>query len=380
MFDGRFPATLRRPGAARRRDRRRRRGVALGRRAAAERRVQRGRRPPVERVRLRARRASTRCAAARGTSTPASHDMDLNGVCASLCFPSFLPGFVGPAAHARPDDAELALRRDARLRTTGTSRRGAAPYPGRVRPAARSRGCATRRSRPTRSARNAARGFKAVTFSEAPEQARAAVDPHRLLGPVPGRVRGDRDGRVPPRRVVGRRHRHDRARRAARDDRRCCSSRYGMYAAVDWLYSRIPVRFPEPQDLPVRGRHRLGRRADRPARPLLRVPARLPAHVGRRRPQTPTEVLQRNFWFCALDDPSACAHAARIGIDHLVVESDYPHADSTWPDTQPLLARQLAGVPDDEVQAHLLAERGRACSATRPRRRRPDRVFSGFVG
>jgi len=38
--------------------------------------------------------------------------------------------------------------------------------------------------------------------------------------------------------------------------------------------------------------------------------------------ETPTEVLQRNFWWCVLDDKSAWATRHRIGIDHLVVESD----------------------------------------------------------
>ena len=35
---------------------------------------------------------------------------------------------------------------------------------------------------------------------------------------------------------------------------------YAMFAAVDWLYSLIPVRFPDIQHLPVGGRHRLGGR------------------------------------------------------------------------------------------------------------------------
>ena len=38
-------------------------------------------------------------------------------------------------------------------------------------------------------------------------------------------------------------------------------------------------------------------------------------------------------------------------IAFVVVESDYPHADSTWPNTQALLARQLADLADDEVRA-----------------------------
>ena len=39
----------------------------------------------------------------------------------------------------------------------------------------------------------------------------------------------------------------------------------------------------------------------------------------------------------------------RFGPDHVMVEVDYPHADSTWPDTQELLGQRLAHLPDDEV-------------------------------
>jgi predicted TIM-barrel fold metal-dependent hydrolase len=34
-----------------------------------------------------------------------------------------------------------------------------------------------------------------------------------------------------------------------------------------------------------------------------------------------------------------------------MVESDYPHADSTWPDTQAVLAKVFEGLPDAEVHA-----------------------------
>jgi len=33
-----------------------------------------------------------------------------------------------------------------------------------------------------------------------------------------------------------------------------------------------------------------------------------------------------------------------------MAESDYPHGDGTWPDTQEVLAQLLDGVPDDEVR------------------------------
>ena len=39
-----------------------------------------------------------------------------------------------------------------------------------------------------------------------------------------------------------------------------------------------------------------------------------------------------------------------IGIDHIMVESDYPHADSSWPDTQQLLTDTWGELPDDELR------------------------------
>jgi hypothetical protein len=63
---------------------------------------------------------------------------------------------------------------------------------------------------------------------------------------------------------------------------------------------------------------------------------------------TPTEVLLRNFWFCSLDDPSIWPIRDRIGVDHVMVEMDYPHADSTWPNTARLLAQRLADLPVED--------------------------------
>ena len=48
----------------------------------------------------------------------------------------------------------------------------------------------------------------------------------------------------------------------------------------------------------------------------------------------PAEILRRNFYFCTIDDPSTIDLYDVIGEDHIMVEVDYPHGDSTWPDTQ----------------------------------------------
>ena len=47
----------------------------------------------------------------------------------------------------------------------------------------------------------------------------------------------------------------------------------------------------------------------------------------------PNEVLRRNFWFGVIDLTSSLVLRHEIGLDRIVIESDYPHADSTWPDT-----------------------------------------------
>ena len=45
-------------------------------------------------------------------------------------------------------------------------------------------------------------------------------------------------------------------------------------------------------------------------------------------------MLRRNFWFCTLDDPATIDTRDRIGVENICVETDYPHGDGTWPDTQ----------------------------------------------
>jgi predicted TIM-barrel fold metal-dependent hydrolase len=64
---------------------------------------------------------------------------------------------------------------------------------------------------------------------------------------------------------------------------------------------------------------------------------------------TPSEAVRRNFWFCSIDDPTTLRVRDRIGVEHIMVESDYPHADSSWPDTQRLLAERLADLPAADV-------------------------------
>jgi len=114
---------------------------------------------------------------------------------------------------------------------------------------------------------------------------------------------------------------------------------YAMFAAVDWLYSRIPVRFPNIRIcLSEGGIGWVAGLLDR-----LEHVRKYDAMYGTWNDVelSPADTFRRNFWVCAIDDPSAFLQRDVIGIENILVESDYPHADSTWPHTQQRLAADL---------------------------------------
>ena len=126
-------------------------------------------------------------------------DMDVDGVYATLCFPSLIAGFAG-TIFAKSKDPELGL---AALRAWNDWHidEWAGPHPDRVIPLQ----LAWINDPEIAAAdvyRNAERGFKAVSFPENPFDLRLPADDRPLLGSVPARVRRDRDRRVPAQRVV----------------------------------------------------------------------------------------------------------------------------------------------------------------------------------
>ena len=272
-------------------------------------------------------------------------DMDINGVWGSLCFPSFLPGFVGQRLTTWPEDPDLAL---AAMRAYNDwhleSWCGVAPdrfIPNQI----------TWLRDPVIAAeeirRNAARGFKALTFSEAPEKLGlpslhtgywdpmlAACEETETVVCLHVGSSGTSPMTAPD---------------APPETVAVLFFAYGMYAAVDWLYSKIPVRFPKLKiALSEGGIGWVAGLIDRLDHCFEYQLGYLP--TWRDVDLSPSDVLRRNFWFCAIDDTSGFLTRDVIGVEHLLVESDYPHADSTWPDTQARLRKQLEGVPNDEVR------------------------------
>lgn len=273
-------------------------------------------------------------------------DMDLNGVWASLCFPSLVAGFCG-AVFSGSGDPELGLA-CVRAWNDWHIEEWAGVHPERIIPlqlpwlADTTVAAAEVRI-------NAERGFKAVSFPEFPaqlgypsiftetwdpffaacEETDTVVCLHTgasAWAPLPSPD--------PPFELLP-----------------TLFPVNALVAAAEWVWSGVALRFPQLSVAFSEGGigwvpmlldrldyvlHHSGTGSE-----VNHWPSDL----------LPSEVLKRNFWFCTIDDPSVVGLRERIGVDHIMVESDYPHADSTWPDTQAVLAESMGHLPQDQLRA-----------------------------
>jgi len=65
----------------------------------------------------------------------------------------------------------------------------------------------------------------------------------------------------------------------------------------------------------------------------------------------PSEVFREHFLACFITDPVGLKLRHEIGLDVIAWECDYPHTDTTWPESPELVWGELeaAGTPDDEI-------------------------------
>jgi predicted TIM-barrel fold metal-dependent hydrolase len=271
-------------------------------------------------------------------------DMDLDGVYASLCFPSLIAGFAG-TIFAKSKDQELGL---AALRAWNDWHidAWAGAHPDRIIPLqlawVNDPEIAAEDVR-----KNAARGFKAVSFPENPVDLKmpAMIDPY--WDPFLAACEETE--------TVICLHNGSSSWTAARSPGAPLELYTSLFpvnalvTAADWLWAQIPTRFPNIKiAFSEGGISWVPMLIDRITYVLDH--SAVGSHGWDDPNVSPVDALRRNFWFCTIDLGSTFQLRDHIGIDHICMESDYPHADSTWPDTQVLAAEGLDGVSADDIR------------------------------
>ncbi|MGE3620203.1 MAG: amidohydrolase family protein [Acidimicrobiia bacterium] len=264
-------------------------------------------------------------------------DLDINGIAASLNFPNMLPGFAGQR-FARVRDPHLGLAL-VRAWNSWVLEEWVEPHRPRFIPCQIPWLGGTVQDAAEEIEANAARGFVAVSFVEAPHKVGL---PSLHTGHWDPFLAACQDtGTVVCLHVGSSSSIFTSAPDAPPESVPILFSANAMFAAVDWLFAGIPVRFPDLRIVLSEGGigwvPGLLDRLDQTARNRPYFEARW-SDDGL---LSASDVLRRNFWFCALDEPRGFAMLDHIGAENVLVESDYPHADSTWPDTQPTIGRQV---------------------------------------
>ncbi|GGL13798.1 amidohydrolase family protein [Nocardia jinanensis] len=63
----------------------------------------------------------------------------------------------------------------------------------------------------------------------------------------------------------------------------------------------------------------------------------------------PSEIFAKHFHGCFIEDDFGLSNRERVGIDRITWECDYPHSDSFWPASRKRAEEAFQDVPDEEV-------------------------------
>ena len=65
--------------------------------------------------------------------------------------------------------------------------------------------------------------------------------------------------------------------------------------------------------------------------------------------QLPSQVFKDRVITCFIDDAFGVQNRQYMNIDNITWECDYPHSDSTWPQSPEALMKYLDGVSDEDI-------------------------------
>jgi predicted TIM-barrel fold metal-dependent hydrolase len=66
-------------------------------------------------------------------------------------------------------------------------------------------------------------------------------------------------------------------------------------------------------------------------------------------PEPPSTYYYRNMYGCFFRDQHGIDSLDVVGVDNITFETDYPHTDSTWPDTKEIATGFMEGLPEEAV-------------------------------
>jgi predicted TIM-barrel fold metal-dependent hydrolase len=66
-------------------------------------------------------------------------------------------------------------------------------------------------------------------------------------------------------------------------------------------------------------------------------------------PAPPSTYYFDHVYGCFFRDRHGLESLERVGVDNITFETDYPHTDSTWPDTKRIATEMMGHLPDDVV-------------------------------
>ena len=200
--------------------------------------------------------------------------------------------------------------------------------------------------------RNADRGVRAVCFSEIPPFLGSA-----LVSTIPATT-GTRSSRA----CFGDGHRDQHAHRivvskmpsTSADAPACWSGSTLTHSNAtylswwDFMFSGVLVRFPELKLAYAEGQ--IGwipyilERADN-----VWEESRGWGGVADIVPEPPSTYFHRQIYGCFFDDAFGLKSVDAIGVDNITYESDYPHSDSTWPNTRQIAEKQMKDLTEEQV-------------------------------
>ena len=263
-------------------------------------------------------------------------DMDANWIESSLCFPTF-PRFCGQTfLEAQDKDVALAC---VKAYNDWMVEEWCADPSGRLIPLiiiplwdAALAGEEVRR--------NAARGVRAVCFSEIPPYLGlpSIHDPNNYWDPFFGACA--ETGTVINMHIGSSSKMPSTSADAPAAVGSTLTFANSAYSLVDWLMSGTFTRHPELQIAYSEGQ--IGwipyvlSRAD-----TVWEENRGWGGVADKVKEPPSEIFRRHVYGCFFDDPHGLKSLDEIGADRVTYESDYPHSDSTWPRTRHIAEEQM---------------------------------------